>query len=115
MKHMLVSVLHLALTGLFIVPALAQKPEWQGHIGWCIGNHTSDPGETNCVDQYVATEAKCAAPGVEGAPASWSALSIPQSITTVRMPFALRRSASATIAMPRQRLAQQEKLLCATI
>lgn len=35
------------------------KPDWQKHIDWSIGNHTTDPGETNCVDQYLATEAAC--------------------------------------------------------
>jgi hypothetical protein len=38
---------------------LADKPDWQKHIDWAIGNHTSDPGETNCPDQYAATEPKC--------------------------------------------------------
>src|SRR5436853_3958855 len=41
------------------VAAFAQKPEWQGNLEWSIGNHTSDPGMCNCVDQYVATEAAC--------------------------------------------------------
>lgn len=36
-----------------------KKPDWQSHIDWSIGNHTTDPGETNCVDQYVATEPAC--------------------------------------------------------
>jgi hypothetical protein len=49
---------------LFIVSALPlasgqRKPDWQSHIDWSIGNHTTDPGETNCVDQYVATEPAC--------------------------------------------------------
>jgi hypothetical protein len=35
------------------------KPDWQKHIDWSIGNHTTDPGETNCVDQYAATEPAC--------------------------------------------------------
>jgi hypothetical protein len=35
------------------------KPDWQANIDWSIGNNTSDPGETNCVDQYVATEPAC--------------------------------------------------------
>lgn len=35
------------------------KPDWQKHIDWSIGNHTTDPGETNCVEQYVATEPAC--------------------------------------------------------
>jgi hypothetical protein len=26
------------------------KPDWQQHIDWSIGNHTTDPGETNCPD-----------------------------------------------------------------
>jgi hypothetical protein len=37
----------------------AQKPDWQNHIDWCIGNHTTDPGQTNCADQYTATEPRC--------------------------------------------------------
>jgi hypothetical protein len=37
----------------------ADKPDWQKHIDWAIGNHTTDPGETNCVEQYVATEPAC--------------------------------------------------------
>jgi hypothetical protein len=36
-----------------------EKPDWQKHIDWSIGNHTSDPGETNCVDQYTVTEPAC--------------------------------------------------------
>ncbi len=40
-------------------PVLADKPDWQKHIDWAIGNNTSDPGETNCPDQYAATEPKC--------------------------------------------------------
>jgi hypothetical protein len=39
--------------------ARAPKPGWQYDIDWCIGNHTTDPGGTNCVDQYTATEPKC--------------------------------------------------------
>jgi hypothetical protein len=40
--------------------ALSQNiPDWQAHINWSIGNHTTDPGETNCVEQYVATEPAC--------------------------------------------------------
>jgi hypothetical protein len=35
------------------------KPDWQKHIDWSIGNETTDPGETNCIDQYVATEPAC--------------------------------------------------------
>ena len=45
---------------------LADKPEWQTHIDWCIGNWTADPGETNCLDQYATTEPQCAAPGGGG-------------------------------------------------
>jgi len=40
-------------------PAIAQQPDWQKHIDWCVGNHTTDPGETNCIDQYAATEPRC--------------------------------------------------------
>ena len=36
-----------------------QQPDWQKNIDWSIGNHTTDPGETNCVDQYLATEPTC--------------------------------------------------------
>jgi hypothetical protein len=37
----------------------SEKPDWQKHIDWSIGNYTTDPGETNCVDQYAATEPAC--------------------------------------------------------
>ncbi len=39
------------------------QPDWQKHIDWSIGNHTTDPGETNCPDQYVATEPACVTGG----------------------------------------------------
>ncbi len=45
------------------VLAGAQKPDWQNHIDWCTGNHTTAPGATNCVDQYTATEPKCITAG----------------------------------------------------
>jgi hypothetical protein len=35
------------------------RPNWQNHVDWSIGNHTTDPGETNCPDQYAATETAC--------------------------------------------------------
>lgn len=35
------------------------KPDWQKHIDWCIGNYTTDPGEANCQDQYLATYPEC--------------------------------------------------------
>jgi hypothetical protein len=38
--------------------ALAQEA-WKSHITWAKGNHTSTPGECNCVEQYVATEPAC--------------------------------------------------------
>lgn len=41
----------------------AQKPDWQNHIDWCIGHHTTDPGGTDCAGQYTATEPKCIAGG----------------------------------------------------
>jgi hypothetical protein len=45
-------------------PAFGQdKPDWQKHIDWSIGNNTTDPGETNCVDQYLATEPACVTGG----------------------------------------------------
>ena len=54
----LVCILSLTLSGL--PHAFGQdKPDWQHHIDWSIGNHTTDPGETNCVDQYAATEPAC--------------------------------------------------------
>jgi hypothetical protein len=54
----LVCILLLIPSGL--TDAFAQdKPDWQHHIDWSIGNHTTDPGETNCVDQYAATEPAC--------------------------------------------------------
>lgn len=43
---------HTALAG-------APKPDWQNHIDWSIGHYTTDPGGTDCVDQYRATEPKC--------------------------------------------------------
>jgi hypothetical protein len=46
-----------------MVVALADKPDWQKHLDWSIGNHTTDPGETNCVEQYVATEPACITAG----------------------------------------------------
>ena len=46
-------------TLLFTGHVSAYKPDWQIHIDWAIGNHTTDPGETNCPEQYVATEPAC--------------------------------------------------------
>jgi hypothetical protein len=43
---------HTALSG-------GPKPDWQNHIDWCTGNYTTAPGQTNCSDQYTATEPKC--------------------------------------------------------
>ena len=37
----------------------AERPDWQSNIDWGIGNFTSDPGTTNCPDQYTATVPKC--------------------------------------------------------
>ena len=48
---------------LFTPPVSADKPDWQKHIDWAIGNHTTDPGETNCPEQYVATEPACVTGG----------------------------------------------------
>jgi hypothetical protein len=47
---------HTALAG-------AQKPDWQNHIDWCTGHYTTDPGGTDCVNQYTATEPKCVTGG----------------------------------------------------
>jgi len=44
-------------------PVIADKPDWQKHIDWAIGNHTSDPGQTNCPEQYAATEPHCMTDG----------------------------------------------------
>ena len=44
---------------LSIPTVLADKADWQKHIDWALANHTTDPGETNCPDQYAATEPKC--------------------------------------------------------
>jgi len=50
----------LMLTISTALPGVAQrKPDWQSDIDWSIGNHTTDPGETNCQDQYAATEPAC--------------------------------------------------------
>jgi hypothetical protein len=41
-------------------PPGSPKPEWQIHLDWCWNNFTTDPGMTNCVEQYVAAGAqKC--------------------------------------------------------
>jgi hypothetical protein len=54
----------LACTLLLLAPSLnaasgQDQPDWQKHLDWSIGNNTTDPGETNCVEQYVATEPAC--------------------------------------------------------
>jgi hypothetical protein len=51
----------MVVAGMFLVATalLAETADWQKHLDWSIGNHTSDPGETNCIDQYVATEPAC--------------------------------------------------------
>lgn len=36
--------------------AHADKPDWQQHLDWSIGNSTG-PDHVNCPEQYVATEA----------------------------------------------------------
>lgn len=41
----------------------SQRPDWQIHIDWAVANVTSDPGETNCVDKYLATEPSCVMDG----------------------------------------------------
>jgi hypothetical protein len=46
-----------------MLPASADQPDWQKHLNWSIGNHTTDPGETNCVEQYLATEPACVTGG----------------------------------------------------
>jgi hypothetical protein len=56
--HSLVCMLMLLPSGLPLASG-QQKPDWQQNIDWSIGNHTTDPGEANCVDQYVATEPAC--------------------------------------------------------
>lgn len=49
----------ICIVTLFAGHVSADKPDWQKHIDWAIANHTSDPGETNCPEQYAATEAAC--------------------------------------------------------
>jgi hypothetical protein len=53
------------VTACFVLssPVIADKPDWQKHIDWAIGNHTSDPGQTNCPEQYAATEPHCMTDG----------------------------------------------------
>jgi hypothetical protein len=64
MRKAIVSLSLLLITSMAMSTlAQADKPDWQKHIDWCIGNNTSDPGETNCVDQYAATEPKCITDG----------------------------------------------------
>ena len=53
----------IACLTLFLPTAMAGKPDWQIHIDWAISNHTTDPGETNCPDQYAATEPHCITEG----------------------------------------------------
>jgi hypothetical protein len=56
--RLMICMLLLAFSG--FASAFAQsKPDWQKHIDWSIGNNTTDPGETNCVEQYAATEPAC--------------------------------------------------------
>jgi hypothetical protein len=40
-------------------PAPALSAENKGNIDWSIGNHTTAPGQTNCVADYAATEPAC--------------------------------------------------------
>jgi len=57
----------LAIVGLIMGAALvpttslvyAQKPDWQSHIDWSIGN----TGAPDCPDQYAQTEGHCLAEG----------------------------------------------------
>jgi len=35
------------------------RADFKGSLDWCIGNHTTDPGETNCEANYVATYPEC--------------------------------------------------------
>ena len=55
--RIVIGALLLALGG--SASMFGQQPDWQKNIDWSIGNHTTDPGETNCVDQYLATEPTC--------------------------------------------------------
>jgi hypothetical protein len=38
---------------------LTGTPDWQQHIDWCIKNYTTDPGETNCVPDYLGVAPDC--------------------------------------------------------
>jgi hypothetical protein len=51
----------MVVAGVFLIATalIADTQDWQKHLDWSIGNHTSDPGETNYIDQYVATESAC--------------------------------------------------------
>src|SRR5262249_12992995 len=33
--------------------------DFKGNLDWCIGNHTVDPGQTNCPGDYAATYPEC--------------------------------------------------------
>ena len=59
LSTMLVVSSLLLVLGFTHARAQGGKPDWQKHIDWSIGNHTTDPGETNCPDQYAATEPNC--------------------------------------------------------
>ena len=63
-KHLVVRTLPMALLALIALTTAsgflwAETPDWQKHIDWALGNHTTDPGRTNCVAEYDATEPKC--------------------------------------------------------
>ena len=63
-KHLVVRTLPIALLALIALTTAsgflwAEKPDWQKHIDWAVGNYTTDSGRTNCVEEYAATEPKC--------------------------------------------------------
>jgi hypothetical protein len=54
-----IGVALLAMSAVLTMKSRADKPDWQKHIDWSIGN----TGAPDCADQYVATEPKCLTEG----------------------------------------------------
>jgi hypothetical protein len=53
----------LVAVGLILSLGGIAHADYKGNLDWCIGNHTVDPGMTDCPDQYAATYPKCLTEG----------------------------------------------------
>jgi hypothetical protein len=58
--------LRMAFSAIFVTFLIAlaagtasAQPEWIKNVLWSIANYTTDPGETNCQADYLATEPQC--------------------------------------------------------